>query len=91
MSYSYSTEKDGRKLFSYARKTAQCIAKALIATRLPHLVEEAEMAAFLPTAVAQFPDLCFQIFHCALPLSFEFALQFVCSESRSKAPSTGVC
>ena len=65
----YSAEKDGRRVFSFTRKTAQCIAKALIATRLPHLAEAAEVAAFLPTAEAQFPDLCFQTVYCALPLS----------------------
>jgi hypothetical protein len=62
-------KKDGRKVFSQACKTAQCIAKALIATRLPHLAEAAEVAAFLPTAVAQFPDLGFQFASCASPLS----------------------
>jgi hypothetical protein len=69
VSYSYSTENDGRNVFSCARKTAQCIATALIATRLPHLAEKAEVSAFLPTAVAQFSDLCFQHLFSALPLS----------------------
>jgi hypothetical protein len=55
------------------RKTAQCIAKALIATRLPHLCDAAEVSAFLPTAEVQFSDLGFQAFSCSL------SLRLICS------------
>ena len=55
--------------FSCARKIAQCVAKALIAARLPHLVEEAEVSAFLPTAEVHFSDLCFQSCFSGLSLS----------------------
>jgi hypothetical protein len=48
------------ELFYSTVKTARCFAKAVIASRLPHLVEEAEVSAFLPTAEPQFRDLFFQ-------------------------------
>jgi hypothetical protein len=35
----YNIEKDGRKAFYNAPKTAQCFAKGLIAARLPHPLE----------------------------------------------------
>lgn len=62
------------RVFCYARKTVKCIAKGLIAARLPHRVEEAEVDAFLPTTAAQFSDVCFQIWNSALPLSLVCSL-----------------
>ena len=56
---SYYDEKDGREMFSNRPKTAKCFTKALIAARLPHLVQQAEVSAFLPTAEAQFADWYF--------------------------------
>ena len=67
--FNYSIEKDGRAAFSQAPKTAQCVAKSLIAARLPHLVEQSEVSAFLPTAEAQFADLVSQKYGTGLPLS----------------------
>jgi hypothetical protein len=66
----YSIHKDGRDIFYHNIKTAQCLVKGLIATRLPHLVEGAELSDFLLTAEAQFGDLMFQICgSTGLPLS----------------------
>jgi hypothetical protein len=70
----YTIEKDGREVFFLAPKTAQCLAKSLLAARLPHLVEEAEVATFLPTAEAQFVDLVFQVFGTGAPLSLVCSL-----------------
>jgi hypothetical protein len=70
----YSIEKDGRRVFYNTPKTAKCYAKGLIATRLPHLVEGAEVAASLPAAEEQFGDLTFQITGCGLPLSLVCSL-----------------
>ena len=70
----YSIERDGRRVFYNTPKTAKCYAKGLIATRLPHLVEGAEVAALLPAAEEQFGDLIFQIGGCGLPLSLVCSL-----------------
>jgi hypothetical protein len=70
----YSIEKDSRRVFSNTPKTAQCYAKGLIATRLPHLVEGAEVSALLPAAEEQFDDLRFQLAGCGLPLSLVCSL-----------------
>jgi hypothetical protein len=64
----YSIEKDGRGVFQQAPKTAKCLAKGLIAARLPHLVEQAEVPTFLSAAEAQFADLVSR-FYTGLPLS----------------------
>jgi hypothetical protein len=64
----YSLEKDGRRACYHAPKTAQCYAKALIAARLPHLVEGAEVPALFPIAEAQFHDVVFQVNGAGLPL-----------------------
>jgi len=66
--FHYSIEKDGCEVFNQAPQTAKCLAKGLIAARLPHLVEQAEVPAFLSTAEAQFADLISQ-FTTGLPLS----------------------
>jgi hypothetical protein len=58
----YNMERDGRELYYQSPKTAKCVVKALVAARLPHLVEEAEVLDFLPTAEAQFDDLIFNGF-----------------------------
>jgi hypothetical protein len=65
----YSMQQDGRRVFYNTPNTAKCYAKGLIATRLPHLVEGAEVAVSLPAAEEQFRDLAFQILGCGLPLS----------------------
>jgi hypothetical protein len=70
----YSIEKDGRRVFCNTPKTAKCYAKGLIATRLPHLVEGAEVSALLPAAEEQFSDVWFQIAGCDLPLSLVCSL-----------------
>jgi hypothetical protein len=70
----YSIEKGGRRVFYNTPKTAKCYAKGLIATRLPHLVEGAEVAASLPAAEEHFDDLMFQIMGCGLPLSLVCSL-----------------
>ena len=57
--FSYYDEKDGREVFSNRPKTAKCFTRALIAACLPHLVQKAEVSAFLPTAEAQFADWFF--------------------------------
>jgi hypothetical protein len=69
----YSLEKDGVSVFHCAPKTVQCLVKCLIAGRLPHLVEQPELSAFLPAAEAQFDDLVFKIFGTG------FSLRVVCS------------
>jgi hypothetical protein len=60
---------DGREFFYNTPKTAQCIAKGLIAARLPHLVEQAEVPGLLLTAEARFRDNLFQKGSSGLPLS----------------------
>jgi hypothetical protein len=68
MGYS-SITKDGREAFCMTPKTAQCVVKALVAARLPHLAEKADVLAFLPAAEAQFADLTRQLWGSGLPLS----------------------
>jgi hypothetical protein len=61
---------DGREVFYHTPKTVQCYAKGLIAARLPHLVEQAEVPGLLLTAEAQLRDNTFQIgVSVGLPLS----------------------
>jgi hypothetical protein len=57
---SYRLEKDGREVFYNTPKSAQCITKSLIAARLPHLVEKAEVHVLLAMAEVQFADLWFE-------------------------------
>jgi hypothetical protein len=70
----YSIKKDGHEAFYNEPETAQCFAKGLIAARLPHLVEEAELLAFLPAAQAQFADLAPLSWGTGLPLSLVCSL-----------------
>lgn len=70
----YRSKKHGREVFYHAPKTAACFAKALIAARLPHIVEEGEVSAFLPAAEAQFADLTFLAMSTGLPLSLVCSL-----------------
>jgi hypothetical protein len=70
----YSIEKDSRRVFYNTPTTAECSAQGLIATRLPHLVEGAEVPALLPAAEEQFGDLVFQTLGCGLPLSLVCSL-----------------
>jgi hypothetical protein len=57
----------------------------MIAARLPHLVEGAEVSAFVPTAEAQFADLGFQIFGAELPLSLVCGLCALHSGDQNQA------
>lgn len=70
----YSIQKDGLEAFFHNIKTAQCLVKGLIAARLPHLTEGAEVSNFLLPAEAQFADLTFQYGGSGLPLSLVCSL-----------------
>lgn len=70
----YSIEKDGHQSFYNIPKTAWCFVKALIAARLPHLVEETEVLALLSAAELQFADLSFQTHFTGLPLALGCSL-----------------
>jgi hypothetical protein len=59
--YSMVCRERGKVFFS-TPEAIQHFAKAVIAARLPHLVEEAEASALLPAAETQFADLFFHIF-----------------------------
>jgi hypothetical protein len=70
----YSVGKGGYQAFYNAPKTLQYVARSVVAARLPHLVEEAEVYDFLATAEAQFADLSFQMLTAELPLSLVCSL-----------------
>ena len=65
----WTAEQDGRCLFFNTPRTAAAYVKALIAARLPHRVEQKEVAAFLPIVDSQYRDLVFQSMCLSPPLS----------------------
>jgi len=74
----WSAEEDGKLLFYSTPKTGAAYAKALIASRLPRSIEQAEVVAFLPTAELQFQDI---MFHASLHAP---SLSLLCSESAAQ-------